>query len=92
VKQSCFFGYVQVEISQRQHAFIATPEKALLDLMYLTPQGERDLYLRGLRLQNLEAIDNNALAMAAERFGNAKIRRGAENVKRIIEEEEYDEL
>jgi len=92
VKQSCFFAYVQVEISQRQRAFIATPEKALLDLMYLTPQGERDLYLRGLRLQNLETIDPHALAMAVERFGNAKIRRGAENVKRIIEEEEYDEL
>ena len=92
MKHSCFFGYMQVEISQKQYAFIATPEKALLDLMYLTPQGERDLYLRGLRLQNFETIDTNTLEKAAERFGNAKIRLGVKNVKRIIKEEEYDDL
>lgn len=92
MKQSCFFGYLQVEISQKQYAFIATPEKALLDLVYLTPQGERDLYLRGLRLQNLETINTEILERAAERFGNAKIRRGVKNAKRIIKEEAYDDL
>lgn len=92
VKKSCFFAYVQVAISQNQHAFIATPEKALLDLMYLTPGGEHDLYLRELRLQNLEIMDIDALAKGAERFGGAKIRKGIENVKQIIEEEEYEEL
>lgn len=92
VKKSCFFSYVQVAISQNQHAFIATPEKALLDLMYLTPGGEHDLYLRELRLQNLEIIDIAALATGAERFESAKIRKGLKNVKKIIEEEKYEDL
>ena len=92
VKPSRFFAYVQVEFSQRQHAFVATPEKALLDLVYLTPHGERNPYLRELRLQNLEIIDKDVLAKAAERFGKTKIRRAVKNIIRIIEEEEYDEL
>ena len=92
VKQSFFFSYLQVEVSQKQCAFIATPEKALLDLIHLTPHGDRDPYLRELRLQNLEIVDRKALTKAAKRFGKAKIQRAVENVLRIIDEEEYDEL
>lgn len=92
VKQPFFFSYLQVEVSLRQFAFVATPEKALLDLIYLTPNGDRDPYLRELRLQNLEIIDGKAFTKAAERFGKMKIQRAVENVLRIIDEEEYDEL
>jgi len=92
VKQSCFFSYMQVEVSQGQHAFVATPEKALLDLIYLTPHGDCDLYLRELRLQNLEILDKDALTNAAERFGKTKIRRAVENIMQIMEEEECEEL
>ncbi len=93
VSPSCFFSYLQVEVSQRQRAFVATPEKALLDLIYLTPGGDRDPYLRELRLQNLEIIDKETLGKIAEKFGKKKIQRAMENVLRIMdEEEEYAEL
>ena len=42
------------EVSPGQRASIATPEKALLDLVYLHPGGDNPAYLRELRLQNLE--------------------------------------
>ena len=35
----------------------ATPEKALLDLVHLTPGADSPAYLRELRLQNLERLD-----------------------------------
>lgn len=92
VQPPYFFAYSQVEVSRRQSAFVATPEKALLDLVYLTPKGEQEAYLRELRLQNLEAIDTGALARAADRFGKVKIRRAIANVAHIIEEEAYNEL
>jgi predicted transcriptional regulator of viral defense system len=92
VKQAFFFSYSQVEVSQRQLAFVATPEKALLDLIYLTPNGDRAPYLRELRLQNLEIIDEEELSKAVKRFGKVKIRRAVENVLRIMDEEEYDDL
>jgi predicted transcriptional regulator of viral defense system len=90
VKTSLFFYYIQAEVSQKQVAFIATPEKALLDLIYLTPQGNRAPYLKELRLQNMEIIERKALTEAAERFGKGKIRHALKNILRIIDEEEYD--
>lgn len=92
VKQSFFFSYLQTEVSQKQFAFVATPEKALLDLIYLTPNGDRYHYLKELRLQNLEIINREVFTTTAERFGKEKIQRAVKNVLRIIDEEEYDEL
>jgi hypothetical protein len=40
-----------------QKAFVATPEKALLDLVHLQPGGDAPDYLRELRLQNLDRLD-----------------------------------
>ncbi len=92
VNQSSFYSYLQVEVSKGQRAFIATPEKALLDLIYLTPGGDRPAYLKELRLQNLEVMQREALFTAAERFGKKKILRATENVLRILDEEGYEEL
>ena len=50
-----------------QRAFVARPEKALLDLVYLQPGGDAPAYLRELRLQNLDRIDLDALRNLAER-------------------------
>ena len=41
VKRSHLFGYRQVTVSRKQSALVATPEKALLDLVYLTPKAEQ---------------------------------------------------
>ena len=57
VQADLFFGYRQTDLGSGQQAFVATPEKALLDLVYLEPEGDTPAYLRELRLQNLERLD-----------------------------------
>ena len=50
-------GYRQLDLGAGQRAFVATPEKALLDLIYLQPGGDDLAYLTELRLQSLERLD-----------------------------------
>jgi predicted transcriptional regulator of viral defense system len=82
-----FFGYVREEVSSRQAAFVATPEKALLDLVYLTPGGEREAYLRELRLQNLGSLDGARLRETAGRFAKPKVERAVRAILRLVTEE-----
>ncbi len=56
IKTGLFHGYRMTDMGGGQHALIATPEKALLDLLYLDPGSDRPEYLRELRLENLEAL------------------------------------
>ncbi|MGQ9491439.1 MAG: type IV toxin-antitoxin system AbiEi family antitoxin domain-containing protein, partial [Anaerolineae bacterium] len=71
------FGYRLVEVSPGQRAFIASPEKALLDLIYLHPGGDEPAYLRELRLQNLERLELEALQRMAAQAGKPKLQRAA---------------
>jgi predicted transcriptional regulator of viral defense system len=82
-----FFGYQQVNLSLGQNAFIALPEKALLDLVHLTPGGDDPAYLAGLRLQNLERFDLQRLQTMAGRSGKPKWLRAAAQILALIEEE-----
>jgi predicted transcriptional regulator of viral defense system len=52
IQTDLFFGDQRIELGQRQHAYVATPAKALLDLVYLEPGGDTTAYLESLRLQN----------------------------------------
>ena len=72
-----FFGYQQVSFTPGQDAFIALPEKALLDLVHLTPDGDGPAYLAGLRLQNLERLELKRLKTLADRAGKPKWLRAA---------------
>ncbi len=92
IRREFFFGYRHVEFSRGQGAFIATPEKALLDLVYLTPHGEAEEYLRGLRLQNMETIDSTVLTEFAGRMGKPKLARAARRVMGILDEGGYEAL
>ncbi len=83
-----FFGYQQVSFSSGQDAFIALPEKALLDLVHLTPGGDAPAYLAGLRLQNLERLDPQRLQTLASRAGKPKGLRAAARILTLIEDEE----
>ena len=59
VKPELLRGYRMADLSRmqpNQQALIATPEKALLDLVYLQSGGGTPEYLRELRLQNLERV------------------------------------
>ncbi len=75
IKIELFFGYRLLELGNSPQAFLAMPEKALLDLIYLHPGGDSPDYLRELRLQNLEQLDLDELHRQAECAGSAKLRR-----------------
>jgi hypothetical protein len=89
---SLLYGYVQVEVSPRQFAFVASPEKALLDLVYLTPGADSVEYLRGLRLQHPEAISMSALADMANRSEKPKLIRAARLIGPLLAEEAAESL
>jgi len=94
VKPELFRGYRLVDLGGGQRAFLATPEKALLDLVHLQPGGDTPAYLQELRLQNLERLDLEELRRQAEIAGSPKLRRAAEQVADLVHSaaEEYEEL
>jgi len=87
-------GYRLVEVGGGQYAFLAAPEKALLDLIYLQPGGDDLAYLQELRLQNLAQLDLAELARLAEQSGSPKQRRAAARVCDLAHREnaEYESL
>ena len=84
VKAEWFRGYRLVEVSPGQRAYLAAPEKALLDLVYLQPSGDSPLYLRELRLQNPDGLDLDALARQADLAASPKLRRAAAHVGELV--------
>jgi predicted transcriptional regulator of viral defense system len=77
VKPDLFGGYRLEDVAARQRAFVATPEKALLDLVYLHSGGDAPDYIRELRLQRLERLNFQELCVCADRSGSPKLRRAA---------------
>ncbi len=94
IKSDLFHGYQFLELARRQQAFVATPEKALLDLIYLQPDGDAPHYLRELRLQHLDRLDVDELGRQADLAKSPKLRRAAAFVANLARSEalEYEEL
>ncbi|HEK85858.1 MAG: type IV toxin-antitoxin system AbiEi family antitoxin domain-containing protein [Candidatus Saccharicenans sp.] len=86
IKKSLFFGYRLVELGSGQSAFMATSEKALLDLLYLTPGSDNPDYLKELRLQNLEILNLEILLEYSARFKSKKITRSTKILVNFIKE------
>ncbi len=80
IKQSMFMGYKLYDLGNGQKAFVATPEKALLDLVYLQPGGDSESYLGELRLHNLESLNLNHLHELAVESESQKLRRAARRI------------
>ena len=74
VKLFLFKDFHKIEIFPAQFAFIATPEKALLDLLYLTPGSDTAGYTKELRLQNSDTINLNRLSEIACSSKSTKFR------------------
>jgi predicted transcriptional regulator of viral defense system len=91
IKPTWLHGYRRLEVSPGQYAFVATPEKALLDLAYLHPHADDPAFLQELRLQNLERLDLAQLRALADRSAKPKLRRFAERVA-ALETEAYETL
>jgi predicted transcriptional regulator of viral defense system len=92
IKKSWFHGYSQVDLGSGQKAFFAGPEKALLDLVYLTPGADDSDFLAELRLQNLEKLDCRVLLELAQTSGSPKLQRTVGLLEKLIDREASDEL
>ncbi len=94
IKVGWLAGYRKLDLGGGQAAFVATPEKALLDLIYLQPEGDQPRFLDALRLQNLERLDLNALHQWAARSGKPKLERAAAYLASLAqaEAEAYETL
>ena len=87
IKRDWLKGYAQLEVAPKQFAFVARPEKALLDLVHLQPQGDASSYLGELRLQNLEQLDLPALAELAQASHKPKLIRAARVIAQMSQAE-----
>lgn len=83
VKKEFFSDYRLIGLGEEQSAFIATPEKALFDLLYLTPASDKPEYLHELRLQNLTNLNANSLIEMADRSGVRKLHFAARRIEII---------
>lgn len=76
IRKSLFWGYGSVTMN-KQTAFIAAAEKALLDLIYLKAKNVSPEYVDELRLQNIGKIGMKRLREFAARFNKPKMLRAA---------------
>jgi predicted transcriptional regulator of viral defense system len=93
IKTELLFGYRMTELGE-QSALIATPEKALLDLIYLQPGGDSPAYLKELRLQNTEKLDKDLLRRQSEKFNTPKLQNAVKGILQLMsgESEEFEVL
>jgi len=82
-----------VDLGEKQRAFIASPEKALLDLVYLEPGGDTPDYLVELRLGNLNLLDWQLLECLAQQIEKPKLLRAITAIQALAREEgEFETL
>ncbi len=76
MKNNLFWGYAAIQ-EGTQDAYLASPEKSLLDMLYFTRGKIDEYYFRELRLQNLEIIDQKKLFQAAAQYDSPKMQKAA---------------
>ncbi|OGO70457.1 MAG: hypothetical protein A2Z37_03755 [Chloroflexi bacterium RBG_19FT_COMBO_62_14] len=90
IRTGSISGYHYLDLGSDMRAEVALPEKALLDLVYLTPGGDAEEYLRSLRLQNLGLLDSEVLLHQARNFGKPKVSRAADRIISLAAEERVE--
>jgi predicted transcriptional regulator of viral defense system len=93
IKTELLFGYQMAELGE-QSVLIATPEKALLDLIYLQPGSDSAAYLKELRLQNTEKLDKDLLRKQSEKFNSPKLQNAVIGILQLMSGEpaEFEDL
>ncbi len=93
IKTNLLFGYQMTDLGT-QAALVATPEKALLDLVYLQPGGDTLEYLQSLRLQNMDRMNPDLFKKQADTFASPKMRAAVKNILQLIQEDStnYEDL
>lgn len=89
IASSLFWGYREVAVPAAAGAtmLVATPEKALLDLVYLRPRADAAAFLRQLRLERLSSMDLDVLDEMTRRAGKPKLARAAQRIRHLAEAE-----
>jgi hypothetical protein len=84
LKPDFFFGYSQRPFGETR-AWVAEPEKAVLDALHAWP-GEWTTARLGaeLRLQPIEAFDTSKLAVYAQRWGSPRLLRAAAAIETLF--------
>lgn len=85
-----FWGYREVEVGEGGSAYIALPEKALLDLFYFTSGRIRSSFVRELRLAP-DVLDSQSLQRFANQAAKPKLIRAAALTVRVLGEEKQGE-
>jgi hypothetical protein len=91
IKHDLLWGMTRVDVAPSQVALVARPEKALIDLLYLTPRSDHKDYLDELRLDLGEHLSPDRLLEMAVRTGSHKVLRAVRYVVRVWEQEEQGE-
>jgi predicted transcriptional regulator of viral defense system len=94
IQPNLLFGYRSVDVGDKQQALLASPEKALLDLIYLEPGADTPGYLRELRLQNLDQLDLTVLRHYTNRADRPKLQRATAAILSLMraEDEAYETI
>ena len=88
VKKPLFWGYTTAEADAGGQIFMASPEKALLDLFWLTKGSDSPGFIDELRLQNTAQIDREQLRVYFRREEKPKLIRALKHLERMLDEEE----
>ncbi len=91
VKESAFRGFVRKKAESGVSFFVAEPEKAVLDFIYLNlakfPDRARDMLAGSYRFQEIRAMDAKRLMGLAVFYSSRKLLRLAEDVAQWVMEE-----
>lgn len=86
-----FYGFTEIEISRNQPILLAAPQKAIIDLLYMTPSSDEIEYIRELRLRRPEHFNIADLQKSAERSGSSKVKRSVDRLNKLWELDGSDE-
>lgn len=92
IQHDLFFGFSLVKVNKDQSAYLARPEKALLDLVYFTKQGHSKMFLESLRLQNLDQLDLDWMKRTAGELGLLKWVKAVDHIAINAKQEVLSEL
>ncbi len=82
-----FNSYTSIDLGENQSAFIASPEKAVLDLILLEPKSSSAEYIQELRLQNLVVLEINKLKRLVEKSRKPKLARAFKHIVQLALDE-----
>ena len=85
MKDSLMFGYRHIDLGYGQSAFVAEPEKAILDMVHLHPGGDEKAYLEELRL-DFDTLQLDRLEALAAIAATPKLARAAKVLRAIADD------